>query len=789
MKTLREICLASKRLDLLDTNQFATFKKELGASEINGFEDYFLFLISKKIKTKNKANSIIAYIVGLTDVKPQNPVNYKGGSIPDIDIDIADNRRSEVRDYLLGKYGEDHVAGIATFNVFMAKAAIEYTGKALGYDLDFINTIKKLVPPPEQGKNWHINEAMERSPELQRYYDSNKNVKEVIDWASKIDGLYNSNSSHAAGYVVSSEPINTLSSTSRNEKNDWFPVLEFNMNEAEALGYVKFDLLGLRTLTVIDDAVKLINQRHHINIIADDIPIDDPVIFEIFHKGLSQGIFQLEKKDIAGFAQTFCPKNLEDITVISAGYRPGPMEFLMEILKIKNGGQSKIIPHGEKFPIIKDILKPTYGFFLFQEQIQKVVQLLAGYTEHEADEFRKIIGKKLHAKMAIEKDRFVPKALEKGMSRKDVEELWDQMEGFASYSFNLSHALAYSVITVQTAWIKYYYSAEFYAANIINDINNQAKVTAFIEEAKKMGIKILPPDINESMTDFAIISNSTLRFGLGGIASVGVNTADDIISEREQNGHYRSVSDFIYRASPRSNVLEHMIKAGCFDSMVQRRAMFNVVKDKETYIQQLTEMIHYFKGKSWVPLSFENEWIDIDPVIEYSKSELAEMEKQTTGLYLSYHPIEGYRDIIDNMRKKDDILVGTISDIQIFKYDKGGKLTLQTIDGDVSGLLFFGKSWQKIKHKFSDMKTKIVAVARYKKTNSINETDNDFVVYDYTILSDSHKCVDLYEITVPLNISSLKKTKQMLDKNADKKGILNITLQGERFRAEAAINI
>lgn len=691
--SLRELCLQSQRFHEID---LAAFKKEIGAVEIHGMEDYFLTLLEKGIKVSNDCNSIIAYLIGITDDKPNGSLDYKGGTLPDVDMDFSDDRRSEVIAYVTRKYGADKVCGIGTYQINWARNSIKSAGRALGYEPGFVAEIAALVPPLEQGKNWHIEEALEISEPLKKLYEQNADVKKIIDASKPIDDLINSRGKHAAGIIIADRKIAETAPTFRDE--DDFPVCEFVGGEVESLGLVKMDFLGIATLTVISDTLKMIEKRHKVKIMPDEIPLDDPKAFELMSSGNLMGIFQMQGDGLSAFAKSYAPKTLEDITAIIAIYRPGPMQFMGDILNIRNGKTwVDIQPHGEKYPLLKDILKETQLYFVYQEQIMRVVQLLAGYNDIEADEFRKIIGKKLRDKMVKEKTRFETKALEKGMCQKDIDDLWEQMVDFAKYSFNKSHALSYAIVATQTAWLKAHYPVEFFAANIKREIGDIAKVTAFVEEAKTcFGISLLSPDINESYAQFTVVNDSVIRFGLAGIVGVGATVVDPITAERDSNGRFQSITDFLWRIGFKSNVVINMIKAGCFDSFATRSQLLEPLPNGIPYIEELMKFVKEVKDKGWVPFETDKEWIPLPPVPSYSKDQIMEMENSVTNLSLSGTVFDIYKEQINSILKKTEknkwVVVGVVSDLKEFKKKSGFSFQLQLKDGKVLKCLAFNAS-------------------------------------------------------------------------------------------------
>lgn len=782
MRNLRQLCLKSPRLNEID--DYMAFRKEIGAIELHKLEGYFLDIYNKKIKVTNTSNSIVAYLIGITDEKPKGSLRYKGGALPDIDVDVSDKHRDKVVDYIISKYGDNATSGIGAHGYFWAKNSIRFVGKALGYDLDLVTQVANAVPPLKQGKNWHIDEAVKESEELRALMAKNPAAKEIVHWSSKIDGTIGNVTQHAAGIVITDTDLNCAVPMWRNPKGN--AVAEFEMGEIEDLGFVKADLLGLRTLTVIEDCLNLINSRHNTNLTVDNIPLDDVKTFNYLSTGLLMGIFQLEGEDISDFTKRFAPKDLQDVVLISAGYRPGPLQFLDEILTIRNGGQwKKIEPTGVKFPIISDVLSNTSGYLIYQEQIQKVVELLADYSDVEADEFRKTISKKIHEKMVKEKVRFSKKAKEKGMSDKDINELWQQMEDFASYSFNYSHALAYSVITVKTAYLKAHYPVEFYTANIMNEMQNQEKVTSIIEEANLNGIKILGPDINESNADFTIVDSKTIRFGLSGISEVGRAASDPIIEERTNNGPFKSLSDLIWRCSVRSNVVKKMIYAGCFDTIGKRSQYLYEYEPGVMFVDNVIDLCSEMKKRSIEPINIEDEVFILPDISEYTLSRLIYLEKISTGLYISSSPFKIYRHLIDRAVEKGGY-AGLITAITPFKSGTGGAISLKLPGGFSLACLAFRQQWTNIKNNPAIQPGVLVRVSG--KYDASDEEDVKLFINDIELIvnADTVFTEDVI-IDIDLNENGLLKMMDLQNNipftSGEARYIVCLSLNGSRSKA------
>jgi len=695
MGTLRELCLSSSRLSEID---YAAFRKEIGAVEIYNMEGYFLALKKKGIKVTNDQNSTIAYLIGITDEKPTGLPKYIGGTSPDIDIDFDKDKRDEVVSYIKNKYGPSHVARIGTFNRMYAKSAIRYVGKALGYEFDFIDKLANMVPDPVQGTNWTIDSLLSLNEDFKTIYEKDSNAKRVIDLARKMEGLISSRSTHAAGIIISNEP---LYETIPIWESEGEIITECDMNEVEALGFLKVDMLALKTLSVIEKTLKLIEKNHGIKLSLEDIPINDSESYELISSGNLLGIFQFEGDSITKFIKQFKPKQFSDIVLISAGFRPGPMDFLFSILKIRNNQKPDIIPQAERFPVLKSVLQSTYGYFIYQEQIQKTVQLIAGYSDQEADEFRKIVAKKQKAKMVKEKERFRDKAMQIGMTEEEIDQLWNEMESFSAYAFNLSHAVSYSIITAKTAYLKAHYTDEFYAANLIFESNDLQKMTEFIYEARNFGIEVYPPDVNESETEFTVVGHNRIRFGLSGIKGLG-SDAQVLLEQRQKGGPFKSLSDLIIRTGIKTNSLTALAKAGCLERFLTRAQLLHVENDL-SFIEYLSEAVHLLREKDYLfRIPKHDEILDVPLEFDYPIEKRLDFEYEVTNMWFTSTLGDVYRKEIEEFLSDKDkrylCTVGFIVSHKKFKNGRGLTLLFRSIyQQDPITLFVFNNVYEKLK--------------------------------------------------------------------------------------------
>ena len=647
---------------------------ELSVIQSMGYVDYFLivwdfirFAREKGIMTGpgrgSGAGSIVAYTLGITKIDPlkynlifERFLNPERVSMPDIDSDFCYERRQEVIDYVVEKYGKDRVAQIITFGTMAARAAIRDVGRALNYSYAEVDVIAKMIP---MELNITIDKALEMNPELKKQYDENERVKNLIDISRSLEGLPRHASTHAAGVVICSAPVDEYVPLARNDDTI---VTQFTMTTLEELGLLKMDFLGLRTLTVIRDTIDTVKQNKGEIIDIDNIDFDKKEVYEMISEGHTEGVFQLESSGMTNFMKELKPNNLEDIIAGVALYRPGPMDQIPTYIKNKNN-PDKIKYLDEK---LEPILKVTYGCLVYQEQVMQVVRDIGGYSLGRADIVRRAMSKKKHSVMESERKNFIygkldengnvviPGAIRNGVSEGVANQLFDIMMDFASYAFNKSHAAAYAVIAYQTAYLKKYYPVEFMCAMLTSVMGNNEKVAFYINTCKKMGIKVLPPDINESYEGFSVSSDG-IRFGLAAIKNVGRGAISSIINSREEKGKFIGITDFCEKVNlseVNKRAVESMIKAGAFDSLNIKRSqllasyeriMDSIINDKrkniDGQISLFNDLIEKDEGnKDFLP-----------DLKEFDKKYLLAMEKEMTGLYISGHPLDEYQDELDTL--------------------------------------------------------------------------------------------------------------------------------------------
>ena len=675
------------------------------------------------------AGSIVSYTLGITSIDPikyqllfERFLNPERVSMPDIDVDFCFERRQEVIDYVVEKYGSDRVVQIVTFGTMAARGVIRDVGRVMDLPYAFVDGIAKMVPTE---LNITLERALTVNPEFKRMYQEDEQVRELIDMSKRLEGLPRHTSMHAAGVVISQKAIDEYVPLSLG--SDGSVTTQFTMTTLEELGLLKMDFLGLRTLTVIQDAVKLASRSSGKDINMEQIDYNDKAVLDSIGTGRTDGIFQLESGGMKSFMKELKPQNLEDIIAGISLYRPGPMDFIPQYIKGKN--------HTDNItydcPQLEPILAPTYGCIVYQEQVMQIVRDLAGYTLGRSDLLRRAMSKKKGDVMKKERQSFVygneaegvPGCIANGIDEKTANKIYDEMIDFAKYAFNKSHAAAYAVVSYQTAWLKYYYPVEFMAALMTSVIENPGKVSEYIYTCRQMGIEILPPDINKGEGSFSV-DNGNIRYGLAAIKSIGKPVIQAILTEREARGEFKNMKDFIERLSGKEvnkRTIESFIKSGAFDSLGGTRKQFMVI-----YVQILDQVNQERKYSMTGQMSLfdmvdEDQKAEFDiplpDVGEYEKETKLAFEKEVLGVYLSGHPMEEYEEkwrksiskttldfqlvedtghtkVLDGAR---EIIGGMITDKTI-KYTKNNKVmafvTLEDMLGSVE-VVVFPKDYEK----------------------------------------------------------------------------------------------
>ncbi len=619
------------------------------------------------------AGSLVSYCIGITDLDPvkynllfERFLNPERISMPDIDVDFCKDRRGEVIAYVAEKYGQDHVAQIITFGTMAAKAAIRDVGRALDIPYGEVDKIAKLVP---NTLNISIEGALKAEPQLSEQYKSNPKVKELLDIAKRLEGLSRHASTHAAGVVISPVPLTDYTPLYKNP-TDGSIMTQFDMGSIEKIGLLKFDFLGLKTLTVINKTLEYIRENGK-NFALKDIPLEDTGTYELLSSGNTIGIFQLESAGMRDVLMKMKPDRFEDLIAIVALYRPGPIGSGMidDFIKRKRGK----VPVKYDLPQLKEILDETYGVILYQEQVMRIANKLANFSMGQADILRKAMGKKKPEEMEKQKEGFLKGALANRIPEKKAKRIFDLMEYFAEYGFNKSHSAAYAYVSYQTAYLKTHYPVEFMAATLSADMDNTDKIVKTITGCREMGIEVLPPDINLSGKEFKVIGKS-IRFGLEAVKGVGSAAIESIIEARDADGPFRSINNFFERVDPRKvnkKVLESLIKAGAFDSLGITRC-----HAMECMSTTLNGSSKAYSAKMMGQQSIFGDLPEEEaasPQEEWSKEERLRYEKESLGYYITGHPLTKYDKLLEKMHTKKLSELDEVEDGQEVKI--GGIIT------------------------------------------------------------------------------------------------------------------
>ena len=665
---LRELCEKgfAERYGAQKPEYHRQLEYELAMIEKMGFTDYFLIVQDFVNYAKgagipvgpgrgSAAGSMVSYCLRITDIDPmqyslyfERFLNPERVSMPDIDMDFGDTRRGEVVDYVRRKYGDDHVAQIVTFGTMAARAAIRDVGRVLNMTYAETDTVAKLVPT---GPHITLNDALKLSKQLSDLYQQDPRVQKLIDTARALEGMPRHASTHAAGVVITKRPVYEYVPLARNDDSI---VCQYTMVTLEELGLLKMDFLGLRNLTVLDDAVKMV-RRHTPDFDMEKIPMDDPEVFRMLTEGRTSGVFQMESTGMTGVCLGLKPQSIEDITAIIALYRPGPMESIPRFIACKH--DPKLVTY--KHPSLKPILSGTYGCIVYQEQVIKIFQELAGYSLGQADMVRRAMSKKKAKDVEREREAFlhgdaarnIKGCVANGIPEATAQTIYDEIYDFANYAFNKAHAVSYAVVAYQTAYFKCHYTKEYMAALLTSVLDNSDKVSEYIAECRNCDIRLLPPDVNRSHDGFTVEEDG-IRFGLVAIKNIGRGFIRALVRERESGGAFQSFQDFCERmfdcGDMNKRAVENLIKAGAFDGLgayrsqlmqIYEKVLDAIANSRKVNVEGQLDMFSMTGGSSGGHPSA----IPLPDIPEYSATERMFMEKETTGLYLSGHPMNDYR--------------------------------------------------------------------------------------------------------------------------------------------------
>jgi len=682
---LRRLCEegAIRRFGAISREVRERLDYELGIIERMGYSGYFLIVWDFIRYAKSQGiyvgpgrgsapGSLAAYCLGITDVDPlaynllfERFLNPERVTMPDIDVDFCYERRGEVIDYVAGKYGSDKVAQIITFGTMAARAAIRDVGRALKFSYAEVDRIAKLVPAE---LNMTIDRALEVSPELAAAVGESERNRTLIEIARAVEGLPRHPSVHAAGVVISKDPL--TDHVPLYKSADGVLTTQYPMEDLERLGIVKMDFLGLRTLTVIGNTVEIVKHTRNEDVDIESIPLDDPMVYEMLRNAESEGVFQLESSLFQNMLREVKPTKFEDLVAIVALGRPGPMVMTGDFVRGKHCHDTVKYPH----PALEKILEPTYGVMLYQEQVMQAASELAGFSLGEADMLRRAMGKKKPEVIAGLRDRFMEGALGRGVSERAAQEVFSLIERFAGYGFNKSHSAAYALISYRTAYLRCHYFPEFMASTLTSVMGSSERVAMYIDVCRAAGVDVLPPNVNESFKGFTV-SGNTIRFGLGAIKNVGEGAAESIISARKSGGPFVSFVDFCNRVDMTAvnrKALESLIRCGAFSKFGKRRALLAIMD--QVCDQSAVRQRHQESGQASFfdlfeePSGFGTADIPLPDVPDFSESQILAMEKELLGLYISGHPLASVAEAI---RK-----VATMSVRDLSKAEDGAYSTL-----------------------------------------------------------------------------------------------------------------
>ena len=715
MEYLEELCWAGieKRYPKeQETKVVERLKYELSVIAKTGFAGYFLIVQDFVNWAKENrivvgpgrgsaGGSIVAYLSGITNVDPlkhnllfERFLNPERISMPDIDMDFADRRRDEVIKYVAEKYGQDHVAQIITFGTMAARAVVRDVGRALQYTYSYCDQMAKMIP-----MGMDLNETLEKVEEFKNLYETDLQAKRLIDLGKKLEGVARHASTHACGVVISANPLTDSVPLQRPRDSDTGVITQYEGHSIEDLGLLKMDFLGLKNLTIIEDTLARIYVLHNnLKIDLDKIPDDDKPTFKLLQEALTTSVFQLESDGMKRYLKELVPSTFEDITAMVALYRPGPMQFIPDYIERKHGNKTIEYIHPKLEPILKD----TFGICIYQEQLMKIAQEVCGFTLGEADVLRKAVGKKIKELLDAQKSKFIDGAIENGASKKVAAELWQWILPFAAYGFNKSHSAAYATIAYQTAYLKAHYPVEFMASVLTSERADVERISFLIDECKKMNVEVLAPDINESLKNFTVVEGKNqIRFGMLAIKNVGVNITDAIVEERKTNGKFTSIGDFIHRVKSKDlnkKSMEALIKAGAFDNFAERNQLLQNLERmleiaRENNKNGNSKQIGLFASAN-VKINSD---IKLEPAPFATEFEKLGWEKELLGLYVSSHPLNSFKKLLENktvaiskinasMVDKKLIVGGLISSVKKIITKKGQPMLFMKLE-DLTGKL------------------------------------------------------------------------------------------------------
>ena len=794
----------------IDTQYYARLEYELSVIKKMGFPGYFL-IVSDFIRwSKNNgvpvgpgrgsgAGSIVAWSLKVTELDPikldllfERFLNPERVNMPDFDVDFCQENRFKTIDYVQRKYGFDHVAQIITYGKLQAKNVIRDVARVLQMPYSQADKLSKMIPPPVQGKNVTLKESLEQVPELEEMRQNDPQINKLFDIGMKLEGLYRQSGVHAAGVVIGDRPLDQLVPLYKDPKAD-MPVTQYDMKYVEETGLIKFDFLGLKTLTVIQRAVDWIKKTKGIDLDIDAVPLDDKPTYELLQRGDTAAVFQFESAGMKDVHKQIKPDRFEDLIAIVSLYRPGPMDNIPSYIKRKHGEEKITYLH----PALEPIIGETYGIMIYQEQVMKIAQVLGGYTLGGADKLRKVMGKKLRDEIPKQRKMFTEGAVKNGIEEATATAIFDQMEKFASYGFNKSHAAAYSLISYHTAYLKAHFPVEFMCAIMSLDITNTDKLLFFKEECKHLGFEVLKPDINKSGADF-VVEGGNIRYALGAVKGVGAANMQGIVEEREKNGPYKSISDFIHRTDSKQinrRQMEQLVKAGAFDSLEHNRGKLfanldlilqHIAADTAMKNSVQTSLFGDEELSSDIRLADKPDWPELEKL---------RLEAESIGFYLSAHPLDSYRkgieklgvktavEVFSNIKTGDNIcakLAGCVNAVQKRISKKGNKFAFVEFSDTTSK--FEGLLFSEGLTKYEDILNSGIPVLIHMTIDKQNEEGNPRCMIDSVETLDQAIANSANGLEIQIsNIDAISPLKQILQSDRNGKNKIYIIPENQEW--------
>jgi DNA polymerase-3 subunit alpha len=790
-------------------------EKEIAVIKRVGFSGYFLivwdfirFAREQRIPVGpgrgSAAGSLVAFSLHITNVDPiehdlifERFLNEERISPPDIDIDFCENRRGEVIEYVTRKYGRENVAQIITFGTMKARAVVRDVGRVLDMGFGDVDRIAKMIPPDLK---MTLDKALAESPPLQEAYGTDAKVKELVDISRRLEGTTRHASIHAAGVVIAPRPLTEFVPLFKSSTGD--VTTQYDMKGVERIGLLKMDFLGLRTLTLIDNCVKMIADQTGVVIEPDRIPLDDSKTYELFTAGRTSGLFQFESDGMRDILRRFKPDRLEHLTALNALYRPGPMQMIDDFIRRRHG-QTKVT---YEVTGLEPILSGTYGVMVYQEQVMRIASDLAGFSLGEADMLRKAMGKKKVEVMAAQKEKFVKGCAAHGTSEKKATKIWDQMEQFAGYGFNKSHSAAYAFLAYQTAYLKANYPVYFMAALLTSERANTDRLVGYCGECREMGIPILPPDVNESDMFFTVVGER-VRFGLSAIKNVGEGAVEAVLGARREGGRFHSVTDFCERVDLRAvnrRVIESFVKSGSFDSLTPRRAALFASVERAMEAGQRRQRDREQGQGSLLGLMGSAPQTDARPsedvlpdAADWPESERLAYEKETLGFFITGHPLERHRAELERWadattgalaaltEAREVTIGGLVSALRLIKTRKGDRMAafqLEDLDGSVE-VLVFPETYKKVaEHLVDDQVVIVKGKAEAQDEGKCRLLASDVLPFEQAKLAEARHVT----IRVPVAAWERSKAERLRDILGAHQGDCPVTIELVRSGAFAA---